>query len=232
VIPLQVLSGILKNVDVNAVGAAAETALSGLRREMARLDTASVAERQLIELVVDKFAGLTSEADPSGRYDRGYFAVQLEMARMLLAHGFLVQAFTVLRETLAAVGMIGLVGTKSEVSNIDSSSGSKARRNYGEVFVCMLQYPVAAWSFSEQSRGHVEELRPFFNKLMGTDTGVRLKDSVQRLVKIRNGFDHAWTSASPGERPTPESLSGLTAEGEELRVLLVTLVGEVFSQET
>jgi CRISPR-associated Csx2 family protein len=227
--PLQILSGILKNVDVNAVGAAAENALSGLRRELERLGADSVAERQMIELVVDKFAGLTSDPDPTGRYDRGYFDVQLEMARMLLVHGFLMQAFTVLRETLAAVGMVGLVGTKYEVQKIDSDAGRKSRRNFGEAFVCMLQYPVADWDFREQARAHVETLRPFFDSVMATGTGVRLGDAVRRLVQIRNGFDHAWTSVGPGKRPTPERLAGLADEGEQLRVLLGAVVGEIFA---
>lgn len=218
--PLTVLSGILKNVDVNAVGEAARKALGALRGELSRLDPTAVSECQMIELVVDKFAGLAAEGPPTGRYDRAYFDVQLEMTRLLLEHGFFMQAFTVMRESLAAVGMLGLAGSKYEVRDVDTKDGRDRRRRFGEVFVCMLQYPVDRWQFDEARLRDVETLRPFHDALMATETGARLREAVGRLVEVRNGFDHAWTSVGPGKRPTPDRLAALAVEGEALRRLL------------
>lgn len=220
VAPLTVLSGILKNVDVNAVGEAARKALGALRGELSRLHPTAASERQMIELVVDKFAGLAADAPPTGRYDRAYFDVLLEMSRLLLDHGFFMQAFTVMRETLAAVGMLGLTGSKYEVRNVDNKDGRDLRRRFGEVFVCMLQYPVAEWRFDTARLRDLETLRPFHDALMATETGARLREAVGRLVEVRNGFDHAWTSVGPGKRPTPDRLAALAVEGEALRQLL------------
>jgi CRISPR-associated Csx2 family protein len=221
--PLKELAGILKNVDVHSVSTVARRALAALRAELERLAPEAASERQMIELVVEKFAGLSGEAPPSGQYDRAYFSVQLEMARMLLGHGFLMQAFTVMREMLASIGLAGAAARGKKLNALDTSNG-RSQRRVGDVFVSMMNYDEATWRFPDDAMGTVELLRPFHAELMATEAGAALRRAVRRLVEIRNGFDHAWTSVAAGQRPSPENLEKFASEGSDLCNLLEGVV--------
>ena len=228
---LQTLTGVLKNIDVNAVAAAAHSALQTLRDALDRLDPKAGAQRQMIVMVLEKFATLSTDGPISGRYDLPYFKVQSEIARLLLEHGFLMQAFTVLRELIGSVGMLGLEGTKYAERQMEERDGRSARRRYAEVFVNMVQHDL--WDFKGDAAGQAETLRPFFERLMAVDrdlggSGDNLRSSVQRLVRIRNGFDHAWTSTAEKDRPSANKLDEFKTLGESVRVRLVAVVGRLF----
>jgi len=228
--PLKELAGILKNVDVNAVSTVARRALAALRAELEQLAPDAASERQMIELVVEKFAGLSGETPPSGLYDRAYFAVQLEMARMLLEHGFLMQAFTVMREMLASIGLAGAAIRGRKLHNLNSSKG-RCERHLGEIFVAMVRYPKSEWMFSEDKVKNVETLSVFYDKLMDTNTGAELKQAVVRLLEIRNGFDHAWTAVTLDKCPTPKNLAEFVCIGSDLCDLLQRTIDIIYESD-
>ena len=159
--------------------------------------------------------------------------MQSEIARLLLEHGFLMQAFTVLRELIGSIGLLGLSGTKYMSRQIDHRERASTRR-YADVFVNMLQHP--NWDFKGDTKEQAERLKPFFDHVVALDrtlygTEDDFREAVRRLVDIRNGFDHAWTTTKPGARPYPDGITAFKGHGEAMRKRLLALVERLFDDD-
>ncbi|HEX2958404.1 MAG TPA: TIGR02221 family CRISPR-associated protein [Chitinispirillaceae bacterium] len=126
------LSQIIKNVDVNHIADKADQALTIIQ---GKLNVCSGADRQLLQMVTEKFTTLSQNCPVSGKYDIAYFTVQIAFVDMLNKHGLYMQSFTVLRECIGAIGMLG-AKTKHN-KNMDSDDGRKGRK-YADVFINMI----------------------------------------------------------------------------------------------
>ena len=182
------LTDVLRNVDVHNVGEATRRAIEVVQAKQSASDV-NDAERQLLEMVADKFATLLAEGPDDGRYSVAYLQVQLAAARALLEHGLLMQGYTVMREAVGSIGMLGLVGGDHDAKR-DTSDGRK-QRTHADVFVNMLQFDEAKWTFGAH-REKAERLRPWYEQLR-TGALDPLRGVVKEMLGVRNGFDHGWT---------------------------------------
>ncbi|MDY6853456.1 MAG: TIGR02221 family CRISPR-associated protein [Thermodesulfobacteriota bacterium] len=179
------LTEVVKNVDVNNIGAKANKAIS-LVKEKER--GASITGRLLLRLVYDKFISIATLEPATGRYDSAYFFLQLEIIDLLLKHKLFMQAYTVMREFIGSIGMIEI-----EKARINSNKGRKQRRIFAEIFIQMFQREENNWNF-EGKEEKLESLRPYYNNLKSVGVEKILRDFTDELADYRNGFDHAWTA--------------------------------------
>jgi CRISPR-associated Csx2 family protein len=210
--PFEQLTDVLRNVDAHRIERATRDALAALD---ARLPDASPAERQLLELVREKFGMLITTAPLSDHYGPDYLRVQLAASRILLDHGLLMQAFTLLRELVGSLGMLGLRGTDKDHS-IFSSKGRKARA-HAEVFLRMVVFARAEWKFSEESDdSNHRRLTSWYETLARAEIIAPLKETTGALTDLRNGFDHAWTAKANVPGNVTEQAFALHASLTEL----------------
>lgn len=195
---LRDLTDLIKNIDVNNVGKKADEALKLIA---AKQRQCSGADAQLLKMVHEKFIGLAIQG--SGRYDYNYFKLQLILTDMLLKHGLNMQAFTVMREAIASIGMLGATG-KYAKKDLNTNDGRRCRKNIGEIFVGLCITDRVEWrqenegkraSLPEQELRYFDEmLLPFYNALENKGIASLLHDFSSHLSEYRNGLDHAWTS--------------------------------------
>ncbi len=185
------LTNTIRNVDVNNVYRKADQTLDLIQKKK---EKASETGKLLLDQVIDKFTALTIHGPMSNHYDLAYFQVQIEIIKMLLEHKLYMQAYTVMREFIASVGMVEI--RKAKVNNSD---GRKYRRRFGEIFVNMVQYE--KWNFTNpQNNRDKNELLPYYEKLVNIGVIQTLKNFSKELIQYRNGFDHAWTSKAGADK--------------------------------
>ena len=209
---LRDLSGILTNIEVHHVAERARNAVTLVKD---RMQKARGAERQMLTLVADKFATLVSDVPPDGKYSQPYLEVQVKVAQMLLEHGLNMQAYTVMRELVGSIGMLGLIGTKYHTS-ANSADGRKMRGRFAETFISMLNYDEDKWKFkSDEQKRDADTLKPWYSDLQTRNLLQVLREASRGMMKTRNGFDHAWTAVV-----APENHEKFREDGErELRKL-------------
>jgi len=191
------LTNTIRNVDVNNVSGQANQAILLIKN---KLQGASGTGKILLKLVLDKFLSLSTTTPLSGKYDKPYFIVQLELIKMLLKHKLFMQAYTVMRELIGSIGMIGV-----EKSKFNNNEGRKKRRRFAEVFVSMMSVNEEKWDFKEeQKQKDCDTLKPYYDKLKDSGIEKILRDFSGDLAKYRNGFDHAWTATSGAESDIEE----------------------------
>lgn len=193
---LQTLTSTIRNVDIHNVGSKVNDAIRLVEQKK---KGASETARILLDLVLDKFVSLSTTEPPTGRYDGGYFKLQIEIIRLLLEHKLYMQAYTVMREFIASIGMIEV-----EKAGIFNKKGRNRRKMFGEKFVNMGQYEESEWKFGEKAArkndrpineddSAWDQLLPYYRKLEQIQVIDTLRSFVKDLVAYRNGFDHAWT---------------------------------------
>ncbi len=182
------LTDAIRNVDANRVAGKANSALQ-LIEDRRKLNSAT--GRLLLDLVVDKFSALSSGGPSSGLYDLSYFMLQLNVIQLLLEHKLYMQAYTVMREFIGSIGMLGV-----EKANLFNAEGRGRRKEYAEVFVNMLQFDESKWKFHGPAEDWKNRLWPFYERLKETGVEAILRAFSAELAKYRNGFDHAWTTQS------------------------------------
>jgi hypothetical protein len=151
------LTDTIKNVDVNNVGATTKTVIDLIRYKE---KNASQPVRVLLGLVTDKFISLTTESSPSGKFDKPYFQIQLALIGLLLEHRLFMQAYTVMRECIASLGMVGF-----EQEGMNSKKRKKRRKTHAAIFVKMFQHGEQEWNFPENEQPVVKRLMPFYDRL-------------------------------------------------------------------
>lgn len=196
---LRDLTDLIKNIDVNNVGKKADEALTLIA---AKQQQCSGADAQLLKMVHDKFIGLAIQG--SGRYDHNYFKLQLVLTEMLLKHGLHMQAFTVMRECIASIGMLSATGKYAKPS-LTANQGRNYRKSIGEIFVGLCITTRDEWrQEDDEKRKQVssrelqyfdEMVKPFFNLLEAKNIAPLLHSLASNMSTYRNGLDHAWTSA-------------------------------------
>lgn len=189
---LKNLNDALTNIEVHRFEERASKALATLQERIG-VATATGVERELLGLIVDKFMALVGEASSSGFYDVPYLKVQVAAAKMLMEHGLLMQGFTVVREAIGSLGMVGLTATKYHIK-MTSNDGRKMRHRFAGAFTAMVEYPRPGWEFSGQRASDVETLLTWYALLEQHGLLGELVVLTKENSEIRNGFDHAWTS--------------------------------------
>jgi len=208
------LTNTIRNVDVNNV---ADKANSALRMIREKENQASVTGRILLKLVMDKFASLTAEQPLTGKYDKPYFILQLEIIRLLLEHKLFMQAYTVMREFIGSIGM-----SKVEKAKVSTAEGRGRRRRFAEVFVKMFQFPEGEWCFKGQEEKDRGKLMPYYKELKSAGIETILRRFTKDLTDYRNGFDHAWTMKSQAPSDVEEKGHAILGELKEVVRLLET----------
>ncbi len=182
------LTNTVRNVDINNVADKANKTICLIKDKEYK---ASATGKILLKLVIDKFSSLATQEPLSGKYDKPYFTVQLEIIRLLLEHKLFMQAYTVMREFIGSIGMIEV-----EKANIKNKNGRDKRYRFAEVFVSMIQIDEEKWKFSGEKQDVCDMLKPYYGKLKAAGIESILRSFTKNLFDYRNGFDHAWTAKS------------------------------------
>jgi hypothetical protein len=166
----------------------------------------------LLEMMEEKFSRLQvaemSNPDKNG-YTLSYYKMLLELCRLLLDHGLIMQAFTVMREWIALLVMLYF----EQQEHMNAGKRRKRVEHYSPFFFNMIQYDREKWNFPESAQKKLQRLEPFYDTLAdhhildplllveptATDSTLPIK----RLSVYRNGFDHAWLGKS-GMQPDME----------------------------
>ncbi len=188
----------LKNVDVNMMVQKTENASRLVNEQMAH---ANDTEKELLSLVNKKFAPIAQHTPVSGTYDSNYFRLQLTIIEMLIEHRLFMQAFTVMRELMGSIGMLG--AKEKYRDNMISKNGRRGRK-YADVFINMVQYN--EWKFDEDKKEIAEKLKPHYSTLEKIGIIQTLHSICKDLLALRNGFDHAWTAANNDKRERLDNL--------------------------
>lgn len=189
---LHALTEAVRNVEAHRVEALARRALEAV--EAAR--STDVPSGVLLDLVAGKFASLVVDAPLVGRFDRDFFRCQHALARLLVDHRLFMQAFTVMREHVASLGV-----RFHTQAGFDAPKRRDKRAQYGEVFIQMVSRDRDKWQFSENRAGLLEKLLPWYDALERAGIVAELRGFVNQLGEMRNGFDHAWMNRSEGPGP-------------------------------
>lgn len=147
-------------------------------------------------------------------YDKAFFYKQLEVIKILLDHNLLMQAFTIMREL---VGSLALVNDH-KLTDMNNETGRK-RRNYAEVFVNMLTYEKEKWNFTEDRLAIANNLLERYKFIEDKNFSHEIRCFLKRLLKMRNGFDHAWT----GQKYDPERIKQSKQYYSELEKIIKSL---------
>ncbi len=185
------LTSVLKNVDVQSFASATQEALDVVERQSHAAGVTD-AERQLLDMVRDKYVALVTEPPAGNRHGTSYLELQLAAARQLSGHGLHMQAFTVLSELIGSIGMLGLQGTKYD-RDVTKSRGRDSR-HHADVFKAMVANEENDWKFDEGLLKSVARLVPWFRAL--APLVARLRKVQEDISGIRNGFNHGWTAKS------------------------------------
>jgi CRISPR-associated Csx2 family protein len=215
----QEMTDCIRNVDVNNVSQKVNEALAYVQQSRTKVGGSA---RLMLDLVWEKFCALATDYPPSGRYDQPYFETQIKIIEVLMEHRLFMQAFTVMRELVGAIGMAG-VGGKYARKKMATSDGRDYRKRFGEVFVNMMQFSEDEWKFSGFAEDNRLKLMPWFEKLQKAGIEPQLREIVDEMVKIRNGFDHAWTSKNA-------AFPDIEKKGNEYLTLLHNVVSQMAEQ--
>jgi len=209
---LHELTRAIKDVDMNGVANRACAALAIVRAQLDNPDL-DPAERRLLESVDQKFGPL-ARAD-SGKIDHGYFQTQLAFAEQMIANGLRMQAYTVMREL---IGSIGILGAEPKYRDADRSTGTgrSARGQYAEPFFSMCTFAESKWSFPGKKGERVEEMRPLWESLARAGLQEPLNSIAITIKKGRNGLNHGWTSVNPNQAREPDQASEHLAQLREI----------------
>jgi CRISPR-associated DxTHG motif protein len=99
------LTSAIRNVDINNIS---EKTIRTIQLLKEKERGASATGRILLKLVMDKFASLMAYIPTTGLYDANYFRFQLQIIQLLLEHHLFMQAYTVMREFIASLGLIAI----------------------------------------------------------------------------------------------------------------------------
>lgn len=183
---LRTLSLKIKGVDIHDIATNANkifTYIHDVKNDLSEI------EKILMELIEDKFIALTSDS-PGKLYDRTYYDLQISIIGLLLEHELYMQGFTVMREYIASIGMNGLDTQKK-----------KRNRKYAEVFLAMLRYPEDKWLFSGEDNEMKDQMIHIHEIIKNKDLKNRFTCFIEDMIRLRNGFDHAWTSGMKHKLP-------------------------------
>ena len=195
---LEELTRVIKNVDVNHIAIKCDKALRIVQEQKEKVGSE---ERDLLDLIYQTFKPLAPSEEITGRYDRTYFEVQLNFAQLLANHGLFMQSYTVMRELIVSIGMLGCTGKYAKPA-MTNSDGRSYRYRFGETFFNLCQFEKGRWKWADPEKAkyikaddmhNFTTIRPFYETLENIGVAEKLQAFTKELADYRNGFDHAWT---------------------------------------
>lgn len=208
------ISARVKNIDANNIENSASNLLSHL--DSARtLQIGSTGNSplatELLDLIRTKYEPLLPTSNVSEGYTKEYFTTQLALIKLLAQHGLYMQAFTVMRECTASLGVLGVKNPKNRdcIKKRTTKEARNKRRHYAEVFFRMLQFKKEEWEFKDEldsvpEKTYADELLDFYTNLEKANILPALQMITKDITHIRNGFDHAWTAFPSMHEDIPE----------------------------
>lgn len=203
---LRSLSLKVKGVDIHDIARYANSVLSYISN--ARTEISEI-EKILMELIEEKFIALASD-NYTKLYDSDYYDLQIKIIELLLEHELYMQAFTVMREYIASIGMNGL-----------DTSKKKRNRKYAEVFLAMLRYPQEKWMFKGEDISMKDHMLHIHDLIVRKEMKKRFAEFIEDMIRLRNGFDHAWTSGSKSSIPDDIRAQGYSFFNEIKEITII-----------
>ncbi|GHT36954.1 hypothetical protein FACS189435_0940 [Bacteroidia bacterium] len=178
----------VRNVELQKIEKNAKLALVAIQQS---IGSAKPLEKQILEMIVEKFTPLISEPPTNGKYSKEYLSLQIRLIGLLAQHGLYMQCFTAMREWLGSLGL----AVSGEFLFDKKKKDAQARR-YADIFVNMLQYKQEDWKFKNNTdiSRMKDKLYPSYIAIDTVLSGmVTIQDLLTKITKVRNGFDHGWT---------------------------------------
>lgn len=218
---LKHLTDTLKNIDVNRISQKTKAAVVIIDSFLA---DSSGEEKALLNLVKTKFLPLL--INYTGKYDKAYFHLQLQIIRMLIAHNLYMQAFTVFRELVGSIGMLGAPADYTE--NMNDNEVADNRPQYADLFIRMINF--SKFSAHEKEKERYRELKEsIYQKIQDMGALDEFKKITKKFIKIRNGFDHAWTGKGDKSMEKVEDIEQTAVESLQF---MEKLIGELVENKT
>lgn len=177
----------VRNIELQKIENNARIALDAIQKS---IETAKPLEKQILEMIVEKFVPLISEQPIDGKYSKEYLYMQIKLIELLAKHGLFMQCFTAMREWLGSLGLAISGEFESNIKNKDIRC-----RRYADIFVNMLQFREEEWRFDENddSKKQKDKLLPSYNALKILFDFDNIKQLLRDMKTVRDGFDHGWT---------------------------------------
>jgi CRISPR-associated DxTHG motif protein len=211
---LQKLSLKIKGVDIHEISDNAGKIIANINQPVQGIEDV---EKILMGLIEEKFSPLTSES--AGKlYDAEYFRLQINIIELLLEHELYMQAFTVMREYIASLGMSGLETQKK-----------KRNRKHAEIFLIMLRRPEEQWSFKGEDNEMMNNMLHVHKTIESMGLKKRFQGFIEDMLKLRNGFDHAWTGGMKHKLPDDIGSTGKFYLNEIKDITEILIQEELFN---
>jgi hypothetical protein len=179
------LTNSFKNVELQKIEENTKISLQFIQESM---KNAGALEKQILEMIVEKFSPLISSSPANGRYSKEYLLLQVKLIDLLAQHGLYMQCFTAMREWIGS-----LYCAISGDYVFSSKKGDKKARRYADVFVSMLQFGKEEWNFDNDRNAIKDKLLPAYFALEEACNLTEIKELLKDITRVRNGFDHGWT---------------------------------------
>jgi CRISPR-associated Csx2 family protein len=181
------LTNSFRNVELQKIENNARIALDAVQKAII---TAKPLEKQILEMIVEKFVPLISAQPVDGKYSKEYLSLQIKLIELLAQHGLYMQCFTAMREWLGSLGLAISGNFFGDKRKTDERS-----RRYADIFVNMLQFNEDEWKFDEDEnlKKQKDKLLPAYFALTSLTDFEILKQLLKKMKTVRDGFDHGWT---------------------------------------
>ena len=187
---IEELTSAFRNVELQNIESKARKSLDLIEKFKKRSN--GDLERQVLQMVVDKFQPLISEPPLDGSYSLDYLKLQLRLIKMFAEYNLYMQAFTAMNEWLGSLGVFLM--KRGNKFRFTSRERETSARRYAAVFLNMLQHPDDFKAESEDDVNLKASLDEAYKTLFEKYTTLaEIKELLDQSKKIRNGFNHGWT---------------------------------------
>lgn len=205
-----------RNVDINNIYNYTKNLLDVINNIL-NVNTLSEISKILLNKIRVEFSPFAPESFNNNIYNKDYFEIQLKIIEYLIKHRLFMQAYTVMNELIASIGILG--SDRGINQRYDNSEG-RGRRSYANIFLRMVSNEENNWKFTDEEQVMKDKLMNFYKKLSNKNIIVELRNLVKEIKPIRDGLDHAWTSKPKME----EDLENKSYQSyEKLKYIIIKL---------
>lgn len=178
----------VRNVEANRIPEVAEKLSASLDKLG---DNAGSIERHLLIQLKEFVRNLVCAESELRRPSPEYFRLQTRLIRLLLDHGMVVNAATIMRELIGSIGAVGVPD-----AGFTNEDARKRREWAAETFISTLSVAEEHWDFRTEGNPAKDAvvtavIDDFYQMRERGITG-ELRELVGGIRELRNGFDHAW----------------------------------------
>ena len=179
-----------RNVDINNIYNYTKNLLD-IINDITNVNNLSEISKILLNKIKNEFSPFVPENFKNNIYCKDYFELQLKIIEYLIKHRLFMQAYTVMNELIASIGILG--SDRGINQRYDNSEG-RGKRSYANIFLRMVSNEENNWKFTDDEQTMKDKLMKFYKKLSDKNIIVELRNLVKEIKFIRDGLDHAWTS--------------------------------------